>query len=147
METRDWTVGSTIVGTTRQMTRDRVIWYEDGLTSAVLGHGGTVRVNAHTDLDFAKANGLDGLLGDGMLSTNWLSSLLFATFGDSYLASGYLRTKFIKPTYVGTWVTPGLELTAIDRGEDGVDTLTFDAWTKDSEGVLLTVGEAKVRLE
>jgi acyl dehydratase len=147
METRTWAVGDTIAGTTRQMTRDRVIWYEDGLTSAVLNHGGAVRVNAHTDLDYAKANGLDGLLGDGMLSTNWLSSLLFSTFGESYLTSGYLRTKFIKPTYVGMWVTPGLELTAIDRGEDGVDTLTFDVWTKDSEGALLTVGEAKVRVE
>ncbi len=147
MATRNWTVGDTILGTTRQVTRERVIWYEDGLTSAGLNHGGAVRVNAHTDLEYARANGLDGLLGDGMLATNWLSSLLFSTFGESYLGSGYLRTKFIKPTYVGTWVTPSLQVSAIAHGEDGVDTLTLEAWTKDSEGVLLTVGEAKVRVE
>ncbi len=40
MATREWTVGDTISATTRQVTRERVIWYEDGLTSAVLDHGG-----------------------------------------------------------------------------------------------------------
>ena len=145
MTKTDWQVGDHVSGRTRQATLDRIIWYEDGLTSAVLGRGGPPRKNSHTDLEHAKKQGLSGLLADGMLATNWISEILVAEFGMPYLENGALRTKYIKPTYVGMWVTPHFKVTAIEDSDAG-KVITMEVWTDNTEGTLLTVGEARITI-
>ena len=141
--TKAWTVGTEITGPTRWMSYDRIVWYEDGLFSSATGHSGPKRLNIHTDDDFAKKNGLPGAVADGMLSTNWIQNLLLTEFGTPFVYNGYLRTKYIKPTYLDVWITTHGRVTSVEETSDGV-VVSLEVWTDDPEGTLLTVGEARV---
>ncbi len=140
---RTWTVGTEITGPTRWMSYDRIVWYEDGLFSSAMGHSGPKRLNIHTDDDFAKKNGLPAAIADGMLSTNWIQNLLLTEFGAPFVSTGFLRTKYIKPTLLEVWITTHAKVTAVDVTTEGT-VVSLEVWTDDPEGTLLTVGEARV---
>jgi 3-hydroxybutyryl-CoA dehydratase len=117
--------------------------YGNGLLSAAAGEKVEVGSNIHTDEEFAKTQGLTFAIADGMLSTNYISTLLLENFGEYYLLNGSLFTKFIKPVPVGITLTAKAKITAIQESEKE-NQLTMDVWTENEEGVKLVVGEAKV---
>ena len=94
-------VGAEIAGPVRLMTAERIEWYDSAMLSAGKGELSQVGVNIHTDEEYAKAQGLPAIIADGMIMTNWCSSMMVQHFGMDYLQHGELRTKFIKPVYLG----------------------------------------------
>ena len=98
-------LGSELAGPVRTMTLQRIQSYEVGMRSAVAGVYTPTRPNHHSDDEFAKSQGLKASIADGMITTNWISGMLLQQFGMDYLQRGELRTKYIKPIYLGTVVS------------------------------------------
>jgi 3-hydroxybutyryl-CoA dehydratase len=137
------TVGDMVCGEFRVISTNRVRWYGDGLVTAATGTLSKISSNIHTDADYAREQGLEEPIADGMLGTNWISSLLLTTFGPNYLMSGRLRTKFIKPVQVGLAARPVLQLRRCLETASVVS-YEMDVWVEDSAGAKLTVGESSV---
>jgi len=139
-------VGSEIAEPVRVMTMERIKWYEAGMRAAATGLLTLPHSNIHTDEEYAKSQGLLAPIADGMVSTNWISSMLVKHFGIDYLERGELRTKFIKPIFLGAVVSVRGRVSAVARGESGGLLYTLEVWCEDEKGVKLTVGDARVAM-
>jgi acyl dehydratase len=139
----EFIVGAELVGRTRTLSFQRVSWYSMGQLGAATGAPQPPQDNIHTNEDYAHEQGLPGAIADGMHSTNWMSALMTDYFGIHYLESGTLRTKFIKPVWVGTPLTPKALVHTVEPGKGGVR-YSLEIWCEDPEGLKLTVGEASV---
>lgn len=92
-------VGTELRSPQRIMSLERMRWYCDALETAADADG-TFKIaepTIHTDEEYARSQGLPGIISDGMITTNWISGLLARTYGLGYVARGSLRTKFIRP--------------------------------------------------
>lgn len=123
------------------MTRERMRWYCDALETAASQSGEFIvaEPTIHTDEAYARAQGLPGIIADGMLSTNYISSLLYRHFGVAYLHGGELVTKFIRPVYEDDVLQTHAVVTR--AGTDGYD---LDVWVETSAEQKVTVGTANV---
>jgi 3-hydroxybutyryl-CoA dehydratase len=143
-----WRAGDVVGRLERTMTAERMRWYVQGLDTAVAGGTAptTAGVNIHTDDDYARAHGLRGAIADGMVTTNWLSGLLVTAFGDVVSHGGTLRTKFIRPIFVGDRIQARVTVTAVD--DDGPDgsIIHTELRCENQAGELCTIGAATVRL-
>ena len=130
----------------RSMHRERMRWYVDGLFTAK-ANDGTVHTeeNIHTDDEYARSQGLPGIIADGMISTNWIYGFLIDVFGEAYLNKGSLRTKYIKPILENQQVIAALRVEAIEPA-DGETRYRLEVWCEDDNGQKLTVGAAEVLL-
>jgi hypothetical protein len=130
----------------RAMNRERMRWYVDGLFTAHANDGKVhTEENIHTDDEYARSQGLPGIIADGMISTNWIYGFLIDTFGEAYLNKGTLRTKYIKTILEDQLVIAGMRVREIERA--GAETrYALDVWCEDDEGQMLTVGAAEVFL-
>ncbi len=137
-------IGDAISARTRPLNKERVSWYTIGMTSSATGVLQPVQHNIHTSDEHARSQGLPAAISDGMHSTNWLSSMLLEHFHEHYLARGALRTKFIKPTFVGTVLTPRGVISSRTVEPDGAVRYGLDVWIEDADGTKLTVGDAAV---
>jgi 3-hydroxybutyryl-CoA dehydratase len=139
-------VGDELRAPPRSMHRERMRWYVDGLFTALANDGKVhTEENIHTDDEYARSQGLPGIIADGMISTNWIFGFLLNTFGEDYLKKGSLRTKYIKPILEDRPVISGLRVKQIESS--GAEThYTLEVWCEDQEGKMLTVGAAEVRL-
>lgn len=133
-------VGTHLQSAPLMMTRERMRWYCDALETAARQDGQFViaEPTIHTDDAYAKAQGLPGIIADGMLSTNYISSLLYRHFGVGYLSSGELVTKFIRPVYEDDVVQAHARVTAVDD-----EVITLEVWVDTADGQKVTVGTAK----
>lgn len=139
-------VGSEIEGPVRVVTPERIEWYDSAMLSAASGELARVASNIHTDEAYAKTQGLAGIIADGMISTNWISSMLLQCFGMAYLENGELRTKYIKPIFLGTKVFVRGRVLSRERNAAGVVSYRLEVWCEDGEGTKLTVGDARVEV-
>ena len=139
-------VGTDIKGPVRVMTPERIEWYDSAMLSAAKGELTRVTVNIHTDEDYAKSEGLPAIIADGMISTNWCSEMLIEHFGMDYVERGELRTRFIKPTFLGVTVSVRGRVTSAKPQPTGAMAYTLDVWCEDETGLKLTVGGAKVEV-
>ena len=94
-------IGSVLRGL--RTTRERMRWYVDVQPTVAHDDGRihTQEPTIHDDDDYAKSQGLPGIIADGMVSTNWIMGLLLDTFGVDFARKGKLRTKYIAPIYEG----------------------------------------------
>src|SRR5215207_1833016 len=138
-------IGAEIAGPVRLMTAERIEWYDSAMLSAGKGELSQVGVNIHTDDEYAKAQGLPAIIADGMIMTNWCSSMMIQHFGMDYLEHGELRTKFIKPVYLGQTVHVRGRVLSADRSDGGVS-YVLDVWCEDENGIKVTDGDAKVEV-
>jgi hypothetical protein len=138
-------IGAEIAGPVRLMTAERIEWYDSAMLSAGKGELSQVGVNIHTDDEYAKAQGLPAIIADGMIMTNWCSSMMIQHFGIDYLEHGELRTKFIKPVYLGQTVHVRGRVLSADRSDGGVS-YALDVWCEDENGIKVTDGDAKVEV-
>lgn len=143
---RPLSLGSEIRGPVRVMTAERIEWYDSAMLSAAKGELTRVTVNIHTDEDYAKSEGLPAIIADGMISTNWCSEMLVEHFGMDYVERGELRTRFIKPTFLGVTVNVRGRVTSAERQGSGAIVYRLDVWCEDQTGLKLTVGDAKVEV-
>jgi 3-hydroxybutyryl-CoA dehydratase len=139
-------VGTELEGPARIVTPERMQAYGDGLLSAAAGEEIHVGSNIHTDEEYARGQGLETAIADGMLSTNWLSSMLVRAFGTPYLENGELRTKFIKPVLVGIELRARGRVSGTRPTDDGSTRVELDVWTEDADGTRLVDGFAAVTL-
>jgi hypothetical protein len=138
-------VDDTIHTEPRMMSREQMRWYCDALETVVAGTGEFIIAGPtiHSDDEFAAANGLPGIIADGMISTNWISALLFDNFGDAYLETGELQTKFIRPVFEDEYIEAHGKVTGVDETDTGTR-YSLDVWCQTSTGELCTVGTAAV---
>lgn len=137
--------GTTFEGAFRVITEERLRWYGDAVISVVAGEAQSVGSNIHTDESYAREQGLDTVIADGMIVTNWISSLLTDLFGEDYLRAGELRTKYIKPIPIGARIRPVAQVTEHNDAADGSACYALDVWIEDPHGLKLAVGDASVR--
>ncbi len=139
-------VGAQLAGPVRTMVPYRIKSYEEGMRSSITGVYTPTRQNHHSDDKFAQSQGLKASIADGMISTNWISSLLLQQFGMDYLERGELRTKYIKPIYIGTLISTHARVRSTELLDGGAIRYVLDVWCEDDKGVKLTVGDAKVEV-
>jgi 3-hydroxybutyryl-CoA dehydratase len=146
--TDQWPAGTELARLTRTMTAERMRWYSDALETLTAGasHLLAAGPNIHTDDDVAKANGLSGRVADGMISTNWISTLLADTFGDAYLAGGSLRTRYVRPIYEDERIEVVVKIVGVEYYPNG-ERLTADVVCLKPDGEVATAGVATVRAE
>jgi 3-hydroxybutyryl-CoA dehydratase len=127
-------VGSELRTAPREMTRERMRWYVDAQPTVAHDDGRihTQEPTIHDD---------DGIIADGMISTNWIMGLLLDTFGTDFLHKGKLRTKYIAPIYEDQVVISRARVTAIEQAGD-TTTYRMEVWCEDDTAKKLTVGEA-----
>ena len=147
--TTAWKAGQEVARLERTMTAERMRWHCEALDTAVAAGDRPVAagVNIHTDDEVARSSGLPGRVADGMISTNWLSSMLTKTFGDAYLRSGSLRTRYTRPVFVDDVLRAVVRVAAVDETGDAEGlVLRLDVWCENQDGEVCTTGEATVRL-
>lgn len=138
-------VGTTLRAPARRMTRERMRWYVDLLPTVEADDGRVHQAEPtiHDDDDFAKSQGLPGIIADGMVSTNWILSLLLDAFGEEALEKGKLRTRYIAPVYEDAVIHVCATVKAA-QPQAGRTAYEFEVWCEDDEGKKLTVGEASL---
>ncbi len=138
-------IGTVLRSAPRQMTRERMRRYVDVQDTVAYDDG---RIHAqpptiHDDDEYAKSQGLPGIIADGMVSTNWILSLLLDVFGQDVTRKGKLRTKYILPIYEDQTVISFAEVKSVERTSDDETTYFMDVWCE-ADGKKVTVGESVV---
>jgi 3-hydroxybutyryl-CoA dehydratase len=139
-------VGTLLRAAPRQMTRERMRWYID-THATVEADDGRIHQGPptiHDDDDFARSQGLPGIIADGMVSTNWILGLLLDTFGQDFARKGRLRTKYVKPIYEDQAVVSCAKVRQVEKTPDGMTAYHLDVWCESDAKEVLTVGEATV---
>lgn len=141
MSTADLVPGAHFSSRPTMMTRERMRWYCDALETAASQSGEFIvaEPTIHTDAEYAQAQGLPGIIADGMLSTNYISSLLYRHFGVEYLAGGELLTKFIRPVYEDDVLEAHVLIKGVEEGR-----YELEVWVQTEAGQKVTVGTASV---
>jgi acyl dehydratase len=137
--------GSELRSAPRAMTLERMRWYVDA-QSTVAADDGRIHTQPPTihDDDYARKQGLPGIIADGMISTNWIMGLLLDAFGRGALGKGKLRTKYIAPIYENEIVVAVARVSALTHGPDGETAMHLDVWCETGSGRKVTVGDALV---
>jgi len=132
----------------RPMTRERMRWYVDIQETVQVDDGRihTQPPTIHDDDEYARKQGLPGIISDGMITTNWLHGLLVDLFGEAAAGPGRLRTKYIAPIYENQVVIACARVESVLDDAEGGTVHTLSIWCEDDTGKLLTVGEAVVRV-
>ena len=143
---RDLAVGSEITGPVRRMTPERIEWYDSAMLSAAKGELARVGSNIHTDEEYARSQGLPAIIADGMIMTNWVSSMLVEHFGMAYVERGELRTKFIRPVPLGMTVVCRGRVLSVERVTGGAAAYMLDVWCEDENCVKVVDGHARVEV-
>ncbi|CAH1690485.1 MaoC dehydratase-like protein [Hyphomicrobiales bacterium] len=139
-------IGAEIRSRPRRMTRDRMRWYVDTQATVAADDGRHHRggPTIHDDDDYAKSQGLPGIIADGMVSTNWILDLLLNTFGPSFLKNGRLSTKYIAPVYEDQVVISCARVETVHLDAESRTTYQLSVWCEDDTGKMLTVGRADI---
>lgn len=130
----------------RAMTRERMRWYVDGQPTigADDGRVHTQPPTIHDDDDYAKSQGLPGIIADGMISTNWIQGLLVDVFGPQFACRSRLSTKYIAPIYENDTVIACAKVITVVVNAEGKKVYTLDVWCENEAAKKLTVGTAMV---
>jgi 3-hydroxybutyryl-CoA dehydratase len=140
-------IGTELRSAPRAMTRERMRWYVDAQPTVAADDGRihTQPPTIHDDDDYARKQGLPGIIADGMISTNWIMGLLLDAFGPSIARRGRLRTKYIAPIYEDQVIRSVARVTA-KVGSGAEAAYHLDVWCEDDTGKKVTVGDALVYL-
>ena len=143
----DLQVGSMLPLKEVVITPERVQWYGDGMHSAATGKLMRAGENIHTDVAYAKGQGLTTAIADGMMSTAWINGVLTKAFGRDFIENGELRTKYIKTTDVGIKLKILAKVRERENKPNGNVRFVLDVWTEDQAGTKLTDGDAAVEVQ
>jgi acyl dehydratase len=139
-------IGSELRSAPRQMTRERMRWYVDAQPTVAADDGRihTQPPTIHDDDDYARKQGLPGIIADGMISTNWILGLLLDAFGRDFAEKGKLRTRYVRPIYEDEVITSCARVRAIERPTADDTAYHLEVWCETDGAVKVTVGEAVV---
>ncbi len=99
----------------------------------------------HIDENFARNTPLGGTIAHGMLILAYVSELMTAAFGQSWLASGKLNVRFRGPARPGDTIAVGGKIRRIQRTE-GENLVTCDVLCQNQNGEPVITGETSVRV-
>ncbi len=99
----------------------------------------------HIDENFARNTPLGGTIAHGMLILAYVSELMTAAFGQSWLASGKLNVRLRSPARPGDTITVGGKIRRIQRSE-GENLVTCDVLCQNQNGEPVITGETSVRV-
>jgi hypothetical protein len=141
-----WTPGTELPRLARTMTAERMRWYSDALhtVTAAASEPLLAGPNIHTDDEIARANGMPSRVADGMVSTNWISSLLTDAYGDGYLRGGSLRTRYVRPIYEDERIEVVVRVTKRTGTGGDPDRLVAEVVCVKEDGEVATAGVATV---
>ena len=130
----------------RPMTRERMRWYVDAQPTVAADDGRihTQEPTIHDDDDYAKSQGLPGIIADGMISTNWIMGLLMDQFGEDVVQRMKLSTKYVAPIYEDQIVIPCARVTRTLEGTPEGLQVELEVWCEDDTQKILTVGNATI---
>lgn len=97
----------------------------------------------HTDPDFAATTPFGRPIAHGMLLLAYVVDLLTTTFGETWIATGKLKTRFRNPAYVDSAVTTW---GAVKNVDETTGRLQLTVGCRDEEGNDLVTGTAEVTL-
>lgn len=141
---REYAVGTELTGPIKVVSRERIEWYDSAMLSAAKGELAQVGDNIHTSDEFAREQGLPAVIADGMMSTNWCSTMMIDHFGMDYVERGELRTKYIKPIFLGTTVFVRGRILSAEKLANGDTQYKLDVWCEDENRVKLVDGDGRV---
>lgn len=130
----------------RPMTRERMRWYVDIQETVQVDDGRihTQPPTIHDDEDYARKQGLRGIISDGMITTNWIHGLLIDMFGPAACGPGRLQTKYIRPIFENDIVITCARVERVNCDAQGRIVNELEVWCEDDRGNKLTVGQACV---
>jgi acyl dehydratase len=100
----------------------------------------------HTDKDFAKKTPLGGTIAHGMLILAYVSQMMSAAFGRSWLTGGKLNVRFKTPARPGDTITVSGRISRIEKGEDQT-LIRCDVLCRNQNGETVITGGTSVRVE
>jgi 3-hydroxybutyryl-CoA dehydratase len=100
----------------------------------------------HIDEDFAKKTPLGGTIAHGMLILAYVSQMMSAAFGRSWLAGGKLNVRFKTPARPGDTITVSGRISRIEKGE-GQTLIHCDVLCRNQNGETVITGGTSVRVE
>ncbi len=98
----------------------------------------------HTDPGFAAATPFGRPIAHGMLLLAYVMDMLTNTFGEAWITSGQLKTRFRKPAYEGSTISTWGTVKSVDA-HTGSIRLTVGC--RDQDGNELVTGTAQLELE
>ena len=100
----------------------------------------------HIDEDFAKKTSLGGTIAHGMLILAYVSQMMSAAFGQSWLAGGKLNVRFKAPARPGDTITVSGTIRKLDKS-GGQTLVNCDILCSNQDGESVITGEAKVEVD
>ena len=100
----------------------------------------------HIDEDFAKKTPLGGTIAHGMLILAYVSQMMSAAFGRSWLAGGKLNVRFKTPARPGDTIAVTGRISRIERSE-GRTLIHCDVLCRNQNGEAVITGETSLRVK
>ena len=100
----------------------------------------------HIDKDFAKKTPLGGTIAHGMLILAYVSQMMSAVFGRSWLTGGKFNVRFKTPARPGDTITVSGRISRIEKGEDQT-LIHCDVLCRNQNGETVITGGTSVRVE
>ncbi len=97
----------------------------------------------HIDEDFAKKTPLGGTIAHGMLILAYVSQMMAAAFGQSWLSGGKLNVRFKAPARPGDTITVSGRISRVKRSEDQA-LINCEVLCTNQNGESVIIGETKV---
>ena len=97
----------------------------------------------HIDEDFAKKTPLGGTIAHGMLILAYVSQMMTAAFGRSWLVGGKLNVRFKTPARPGDTITVSGKICKIDKSGEQTF-VNCDVLCSNQKGEPVIIGETKV---
>jgi 3-hydroxybutyryl-CoA dehydratase len=99
----------------------------------------------HIDESFAAKTPLGGTIAHGMLNLAYVSEMMTAAFGRSWLSGGRLRAKFKEPTRPGDTLTINGKIVCVEQKDDvSYANCSFECLNQ--KGEMIVTGETIVKL-
>jgi 3-hydroxybutyryl-CoA dehydratase len=98
----------------------------------------------HVDEDFARKTPLGGTIAHGMLILAYVSQMMTAAFGRSWLVGGKLDVRFRAPARPGDTITVSGKIRKLEKGE-GQTSIHCDVFCRNQDGEAIVTGEASLR--
>ena len=100
----------------------------------------------HIDEAFAKKTPLGGTIAHGMLILTYVSQMMSAAFGQSWLAGGKLSVRFKTPARPGDTITVSGRISRVEKS-DGQTSIRCDVLCQNQNGESVITGETNLRVE
>ena len=100
----------------------------------------------HIDEDFAKKTPAGGTIAHGMLILAYVSHMMTAIFGQSWLSGGKLNARFKTPARPGDTITVSGKIRRVEKSE-AQTLISCDVLCVNQNGETIITGETKVGVE